>query len=100
MWFVFLGENIGSEENGKGEKFLRPAIVLKKFNNEIFLSIPLTETQRDGEYYFPLILKEKKSTAILSQIRLIDAKRLHYKIGYIPKQDFKELKTKLTQLLA
>ena len=40
------------------------------------------------------------STAILSQLRLLDSKRLQYKIGNITESDFKDLKTKLRQLLA
>ncbi len=40
------------------------------------------------------------SNAILSQVRLIDSKRLNYKPGYISKGDFTNLKEKLKQLIA
>ena len=40
------------------------------------------------------------STAILSQIRLIDCKRLQYKIGDMDQKNFDEIKEKLKQLLA
>ena len=97
-----LGENIGFEQDGRGVEFLRPVLVLKKFNNEISWVIPLT-TSRKGERPYLFIFsfrKKEKSTAILSQIRLIDAKRLKYKIGYMGCKDFESLKTKIKQLLA
>ena len=35
VYWCILGENIGDEENGKGEGFKRPVLVIKKFNNNI-----------------------------------------------------------------
>jgi mRNA interferase MazF len=101
VWFAAVGENVGYEQDGRGERFLRPIVIIKKFNNEVLWAIPLTSKEKTGKYYFTFGLAEKeKSTAILSQLKLIDAKRLEYKIGNISKGDFKELKSKLTQLLA
>jgi mRNA interferase MazF len=36
VYWCSFGENIGFEQNGKGEYFLRPVLILKKFNNNIF----------------------------------------------------------------
>ena len=36
IWMCALGKNIGREQNGGGESFSRPMLVIKKFNNEIF----------------------------------------------------------------
>lgn len=97
-----MGENVGFEQDGRGEEFLRPIIVLKKFNNEILWAIPLTKVKRKRRpYFFVFSFRSKeKSTALLSQIRLIDAKRLKYKIGYLSEDDFHLLKAKLKQLIA
>lgn len=102
IWFTHLGANIGFEQDGRGDNFLRPVIILKKFNNEVLWAIPLTKTEKNNQaYYFPFsIKKNEKSTAILSQIRLIDSKRLKYKIGTINKNDFILLKRKIRQLVA
>ena len=100
IWFSSIGVNIGFEQDGRGEKFLRPVIILKKFNNEVFWCIPLTKNQKKGRYYFTFPFENKNSTAILSQIRLIDSKRLQYKIGDINYENFNEIKEKLRQLLA
>jgi len=100
IWFCSLGENIGFEQDGRGEEFLRPVVIVKKFNQEVCWGIPLTKNQKKGRYYFSFLLNEATSTAILSQIRLIDSKRLQYKIGDLSEADFMEIKKRLTQLLA
>jgi mRNA-degrading endonuclease toxin of MazEF toxin-antitoxin module len=100
IWYCHLGENIGFEQDGKGDQFLRPIIILRKFNNEILWAIPLTSTIKKSPYYFVVSLKNNtKSSAILSQIRLIDAKRLSYTIGEVSKEEFEELKKKLKNLI-
>ena len=104
VWYCHLGENIGFEQDGMGERFLRPVIVTRKFNNEIFWGVPLTHTQKDLPFYFTFRIQSetslgKSSTAILSQIRLIDAKRLRRMIGYISEKDLDLLKEKLKALL-
>jgi|SRR3989344_1174522 len=100
IWYCHLGENVGFEQDGKGETFLRPIIILRKFNNEIFWAIPLTSTIKKSRYYFAVTLDDgKKSSAILSQIRLIDAKRLSHKIDNVKSDEFMELKKKLKDLI-
>ena len=103
IWFCHLGENVGFEQDGRGEEFLRPIVILKKFNNEVLWGIPLTKNERkeNHPYYFVFVFRPgAPSAAILSQIRLIDAKRLKYKIGEIPESNFSALKAKIRQLLA
>lgn len=100
IWFASLGLNIGYEQNGKGNLFLRPVIILKKFNNEVFLGIPTTSNKKDGKYYYNFkYTKDKSTTAILSQIRLMDGKRLKYIIGCISKNDFGIMKKRIILLL-
>lgn len=100
IWFCSIGINVGFEQDGKGEKFLRPVVIIKKFNNQICWCIPLTKNLIENKFHFTFMFsKDKSSSAILSQIRLIDARRLCYKTGTINKQDFNFLKRKLIQLL-
>jgi len=101
IWLCYLGENVGYEQDGRGDDFLRPVIILKKFNNEIFWATPLTRTEKKNQYYFSFqFLGKGKSIAILSQIKLIDAKRLKYKMGDMKVVDYEVLKSKIRQLLA
>ncbi len=106
VWFCALGENIGFEQDGSGENFLRPILVLKKFNNEIIWGLPLTRTEKTGKYYHPisLVANDSKndgrpSVVILSQLRLVDAKRLQYKVGTVKDDEFLKIKEALIALL-
>ena len=99
VWFCALGINVGFEQDGRGESFLRPAVIVRKFNNESFWGLPLTKNEKKGKYYFSFKLNSEISTAILSQIRLIDGKRLYYKIGIVSEKDFVELTEKLKALM-
>ena len=97
--FCSIGENVGFEQDGRGEEFLRPVVVLKKFNKEVFLGVPLTHTDKKGKYYFSFELEGGTSVAIISQVRLFDVKRSKYKMGMINETDFSILKGKIRQLL-
>ena len=98
--FINMGQNIGVEQDGKGKDFLRPVVVYKKFNNSMFLGIALTSTQKESKFYYSFSFKSKtdgirKSSAILSQIKAFDTKRIKFKLGVVGKDDFNELHSKL-----
>lgn len=105
IWFCALGANVGFEQDGNGEDFQRPVVVVKKFNNEIFWGIPLTKLKKKiskkvEKYYFIFsFIENVQSAAILSQIRLIDGKRLSRLIGVLPINKFNELTKKLKKLI-
>jgi mRNA interferase MazF len=110
LWFAHLGVNVGFEQDGRGNEFLRPILIVRKFNNEVLWSLPLTRTSKPKNPYYasfnyvgspevetaPLL----SSVAILSQLRLIDGKRLRYKIGTVREEEFGLLKEKIRRLLA
>mgnify|MGYP001461363251 CR=1 FL=1 len=98
--FMTIGINIGFEQDDKGEDFLRPVLVYKKFNNQVFLGIPLTSKAKNTQFHFEFeYKKDKKSFAILSQLKLFDIKRAKYKDGKISKNDFIKLQDKLLKLI-
>jgi dephospho-CoA kinase/mRNA-degrading endonuclease toxin of MazEF toxin-antitoxin module len=91
IWFCSIGLNIGSEQNGHHELFERPILILRKFNKDIFLGLPLTSKKKTGKYYFPLT-GEVDSSAVLTQIRLFDRKRLQRKVRVVSLEEFELLK--------
>lgn len=99
VWFSALGMNVGFEQDGNGTRYLRPIAIIRKFNNEICWGVPLTRTKKDSEFYFSFELAGEMSTAILSQIRLVDAKRLFYRAGIMRDEDVAEMKKRLKALL-
>ena len=87
IFYAKLGENIGYEQNGKGDKFQRPVVVLKKYNQDFFLGVPLTSVPKTGKYYFAFSFKEGViSYAILSQVRAFDKKKVNEKDRHDPKR--------------
>lgn len=77
VWWCSIGLNVGDEQNGKGRNFSRPMVILKKFNNNIFWGVPLTSKIKTGKFYTPVDLGDGvQRTALLSQLKLIDGKRL------------------------
>ena len=92
VWWCMLGANIGFEIDGGGEDFERPVIIIKKFNLDTCIVVPLTAKPKKGKYYFPIgTVNGRDAMTVLSQIRLIDRKRLAEKIETLPKAKFKEL---------
>lgn len=95
VWWCNIGLNIGDEENGKNEYFSRPVVIFKKFNKRIFLGIPLSTKIKDNRFYHTLHFKNINQSAMLSQIRVLEGKRLSDKMGELLEQEFQKLKEKL-----
>jgi mRNA interferase MazF len=92
IWWCHIGLNIGDEENGKSDNYHRPILIIKKFNKRIFLAVPLTTQIKDNLYYHKIGFQNKIQCAMLSQIRILDAKRLDRKMGKLTSKEFEKLK--------
>jgi len=99
IFWMRMGENIGTEQSGKGELFMRPVIIIKKFNKHCFWAVPLTTNLKDGKYYSKVLINNQEQRAIISQMRLFDVYRLERKIGFISKKDFNDIKKAIQELL-
>lgn len=162
VWWCSLGANVGFEQDGKGEDFARPVVIIlriprssatgeprmweggrgngsfpvaesrseatlrnrgvlrklvrriprqlaagigrtsfiKGFSKEVFVCLPLTAQPKKGKFYHSVSLEDgRPRNAILSQIRLLDTKRLQEKIGTMNEAQFKELKQAVIRLL-
>jgi len=90
VWWCSIGANIGFEQDGRGGRFARPILVFKKFNNEVFWAVPLSTKIKKGKFYVTIELGDSiLRVAIISQLRLMDAKRLIDKIGIIHEDNYK-----------
>jgi mRNA-degrading endonuclease toxin of MazEF toxin-antitoxin module len=100
VWWLSIGLNVGVEEDGKNDNFERPILVVKVFNRQCFLGIPITSLDKSNKkYYFPIVHNNRKSFLVLSQIRLFSTKRLSRKIYRIDSQDFLEMKKELKKVI-
>jgi len=101
IYWLKLGKNIGFETDGKGEEFLRPVLVFRKFSKDTFLGIPLTTAIKNDMFHYQFCIQNntKINHAILSQIKLFDTSRIKSKLGKMSVEDFKKMKLQLKDLL-
>ncbi|RDU65532.1 type II toxin-antitoxin system PemK/MazF family toxin [Helicobacter sp. MIT 14-3879] len=106
VYWVSIGQNIGCEVYGKGDKFQRPVLVIKvlriKENGLVFIGIPLSsKTRKNNQIYHKITKNDKtKVTALLGQIRVFDLNRIinyHYKID---KEELIRIKQKFSKLFS
>ena len=95
-----LGVNVGFEQDGTNYDYRRPVLVIKGFSRHVCLVIPLTTSTKKNPYHFPIGLVEgRKAFVILSQIKLIDTKRLHDRLSILDKEKFEEIRKAVRGLI-
>ena len=99
IWWCALGANVGFEQDGKNDTFERPVLIFRKFNKEIFWALPITTQEKSGIYYHVYDHGGKKFSVILSQMRLLDGKRLLRKISVLPVNEFEALDSRFGTLI-
>lgn len=99
IWWARFGVNIGTEQDGKGDWFVRPCIILRGFGPDACLVVPLTTAIRKHSLRVLLgVVDGKIARANLSQIRAIDTKRLEQKIGFLDEEIFTRLRKNARKL--
>lgn len=102
IWICKLGINIGREQNGSLNNFVRPVLILNHLGENFFI-LPLTSQIKKSQFRFLLEDKNiglsKKSDVILDQIRTISQRRMIWQIGWCSKDDFLEIKNKMSKLI-
>jgi len=102
IWWCSIGVNVGREADGHNELYNRPVLIVRKFNSLVFWGVPLTTKGKANKYKFPIEFKGIQSYAMLTHLRLYDAKRLlNYKslMGSLTDEQFNAIKTALKKLL-
>jgi mRNA interferase MazF len=88
-----LGANVGFEQDGTGDGFSRPVLIIKDFNQHVCLAVPLTTSQKNNPYHIKvgMLDGEIESSVIISQLRLIDTKRLYKKVAVLDEETFSRI---------
>ncbi len=102
VWIVEILGVDGHEQRG-----LRPAIFIADTRTSVAIIVPCTSNIQALRFPFTLRLEpsrenglEVSSVALVLQLRAIDKKRLHKKVGKIDEATFKELNKMMRDLLA
>ncbi len=98
VW-VAVGENVGVEIDGKGQKYSRPVLVLKKHTNRSFTGVPLTSKQHNGTWYTGFEFQGKKQVAVLVQTRLMDTARVYSRMGRLSRKDYSSILNNYVKLI-
>ncbi len=92
VWWCALGINVGFEQDGTGKNYDRPVLIVHGFNAHVFFGVALTGKSKRGRYYLPVgKIEGREASAILSQVRLIDSKRLVHKMGTLDEPLFEKV---------
>ena len=95
-----LGINIGFEQDGTSELYRRPVLVIKGFSRHVCLVVPLTTSTKENPYHLSVgMVADREAFAILSQIRLIDTKRLHDPLGILDQKKFEKIRKAIRDLI-
>jgi mRNA interferase MazF len=98
IWWASIGENIGSEINGKSHLFSRPVIIYKKLSHGFYFVIPTTTQTKTGSWFVGFRQQGKPMSACLHQARAIDHRRLSSKLGTLDDEDFVKVRQGFTRL--
>ncbi|MCP1926396.1 type II toxin-antitoxin system PemK/MazF family toxin [Bradyrhizobium elkanii] len=100
VWWCRLGVNVGTEQDGRGEWFVRPCVILRGFGPDACLVVPLTTSTRDHPLRVSVgIVDGREARANLSQLRVIDTRRLERKIAFLEKEAFANMRKAARGLL-
>jgi mRNA interferase MazF len=92
IWWCKLGVNVGFEQDGNGEQYQRPVVIVRSFGSKVCMVVPLTTSTHKHGLRIPVgQVGDKNATAILSQIKTIDTRRLAEKISFMDKDKFAQL---------
>lgn len=100
IWWCRLGINLGTELDGKGDGFLRPCVILRAFGPDACLIVPLTTSAKEHPLRVSIgEIQGEEARANISQIRVVDTRRLVEKVGFLESSRFQELKKRIKVLL-
>jgi mRNA interferase MazF len=100
IWWCRLGVNVGTEQDGRGGQFTRPCIILRGLGPDACFVVPMTTSTRKHSLRIDVgRIEGKLAKANLSQIRVIDTRRLWLKIGFLKKIEFDKLKKSFKDML-
>lgn len=100
VWVTRFGLNVGFEQNGSGDLFSRPVLVIKKFNTQMFWVVPLTNHQKALDFYYNFTDPQGKAVAAIpAQLRLLSAKRFDRLLYHMEPSKHEEIVNSIRRML-
>ena len=99
IYWMSIGKNVGFEEDGKGDVFARPVIVVKGISRTLFFGIPLTSQPKSGTFFFSIEFNNSTSYGLINQMRSFDTSRISGKcIGHLNKDVLARIRRQLMEV--
>lgn len=99
IWWCALGVNIGAETDGKNNNFERPVLVLRVYNKDTLLVLPITSKEKKDRYHCGVRVSFGRVWIKLTQVRVISNRRLLRKLGVLPLREFKKVQQRSRKYL-
>ena len=99
IWWASIGVNIGEEIDGKNEDFERPILIIRKFDENNFIGIPITSTSNEGRFFHPIQHKNAPYYVSLKQIRFLNIRRLLRLIRRVGDDELIIIRNKIIDIL-
>src|SRR3989344_4790590 len=64
VWWCSFGVNIGAETDGGEKNFERPGLVLKVYNKETMLVMPITGKAKPDKFHYKISITSRKSNSL------------------------------------
>ena len=94
-----LGHNIGSEIDGKGTLFARPALILRQLSPNTCFILPLTHSKKTGNFVHEFEFQGEQIKARLDQARVVDLKRIKGKVGELSERKLRDIANRAAAFL-
>jgi len=91
VWWCSLGVNIGAETDGKNRNFERPVLVMRVYNKDTLLVLPITSKAKDDAFHQRIAVRVGPVWVKLTQSRVISSQRLLRKVDTIPEETFNDV---------
>lgn len=98
IWWVSFGINVGSEQDGRGNNFERPVLIIKRLSSNMYYVLPISTKSKRIDLHKPIVHDTVKGYVLLDQMKAIDKKRLQRKIGKLDTVQFTDITTTFKNL--
>jgi mRNA interferase MazF len=92
VWWCSLGVNVGAETDGKNINYERPVLVMRVYNKETLLVLPITSKEKKDIFHVPINVRVGTVWVKLTQVRVISNRRLLRKVDTIPEREFAKVR--------
>ncbi len=94
--WMFCGVNVGSEIDGKGSIFSRPALIVDTIGTNLALVIPMSSKTHDRAGYIPFLFNTRPVSLCIHQMRVVSQKRFFRRIYKVSEDKLREVKHQVT----